>query len=393
MTETLGELLRRSADAAPTPHLDVDSLVAEAERRHRRRRIVQVAAGAAVVGAFVVGSLVVRGGVSTDLEPAPAPSRPDSSSSVAVDTAGTRPVVYAEGSTLHVGEDTVDAGGHVVFVDITDDGVLFMTGCDWPRPACTEDTDAEWFSDTLWFNDGSTTVAIGRAPTEHIGIFEVYTENPGSLVVWADATSRVDDMIRRFVVYDTSRREVVATIPYTGFYNDVLHVDDDHVYFNPDNGTPGCWVLDEQSCDDPHLLSYDLASGATTTITQPQLEAEMSTHVQMFDRAAHGRDELGFSDAGSFGQAGRRLVSEYAGDPAPLTRTNGEEIRLRLPGGYTLTDTGAGVSYWLDDEHVVLAAGDSGSDLGNVHGDVLVCPLPDGVCRVARRDVSLVPPR
>jgi len=50
------------------------------------------------------------------------------------------------------------------------------------------------------------------------------------------------------------------------------------------------------------------------------------------------------------------------------------------------------VSYWLDDDRVVIGAGDSGGDVGPAHGDVLVCNLPDGICQVAQRDVIVVGP-
>ena len=73
MTESLGELLRRTADAVRDPHLDVAELVARAGRRQRHRRLAVVAGAAALVGAVVVGSFAFRG---TSAEPEPAPSPP-----------------------------------------------------------------------------------------------------------------------------------------------------------------------------------------------------------------------------------------------------------------------------------------------------------------------------
>ena len=89
-----------------------------------------------------------------------------------------------------------------------------------------------------------------------------------------------------------------------------------------------------------------------------------------------------------FRQVGRELVNVNSnGDPTQLTRTNGDEVRLRLPKGYTAPalDEGEsliGTSQWLDDDHIVVWAYEGGGDLPPQHGDLLVCRLPDGVCRV-----------
>ncbi len=387
MSDTLGDLLRRSADAIAEPRVDVAGLVARAERLQRRRRLAIGSTTAGLVAAIVAGVFAVRGGQPRELAPAPSPSRsPSPPSSVAVDPTGSRPLVYAEGSTVHVGDETFDAGGTVVFLDATDDGVVFMTGCSWPRPACTEDTDDDWSSDTLWFNDGSTTVAIGRAPTEHIGVFEVTAANPGSLVVWADATSRKGAWVRRFVAYDTSRREVVAQVPYTGVYNTVLHVDDRHIFYNPDTGSPGCWVIDIQRCDAPHLLSYDLEAGTTERITQGALENVMRTRPRIFVLAEPRGDTGSVFTARRmvrFNQVGRRLQAvDSNGDPTAVTLTTGEVVALRLPDGYQAPGDEMPVVQWLDDDHVVLFPNQGGGDAPDHVGDLLRCRLPDGVCRL-----------
>jgi len=51
------------------------------------------------------------------------------------------------------------------------------------------------------------------APTSHRGV--VTTGDSGSLVVWADAGRGTNGIPVEFVVYDTSRREEVARIPFT----------------------------------------------------------------------------------------------------------------------------------------------------------------------------------
>jgi hypothetical protein len=291
--------------------------------------------------------------------------------------------VYAEGSTVHVGDGAFDAGGPVRFLDVTDVGVVFaVEDGDQPR---------------LWFNDGTTTRAIGRVdrwPGDFYFMSSyVMTGEPGSLLVWADATSRTRGSIDQFVVYDTSRREVVTTIAFTGVDDQLLHVDDGHVYFNPDKSKPGCWVLDIQFCDDPHLLRYDLASGETTKISQASFVAELSTHARMLV-TAEADAEVKVSEGGNFKQVGRRLVPvDSGGGVTVFTRASGERIQLRLPDGYLAPGSGDGViglSQWLDDNRIVLAASEGEGDTGLSHGDLLVCRLPDGVCRVVVSDTEFV---
>jgi hypothetical protein len=380
VSESLAELLRRSADAVREPLIDVGALVDRADRRRRHRRLAIAAGAAGLVGAVVVGSLVVRTDQPGNLEPAPSP-RPSPSSSVAVDPSGTRPLVYAEGATVHVGDETFEASKPVAFIDVTDDGVVYEASLDG----------------TLWFSDGTTTSVIGissctACPTPHGGV--VTTAKSGSLVVWGDATGRKNENPAQFVVYDTSRHEVVGHIPFTGFDDAVMYVDEAHVYFTPRSG-PGCWALGPQDihpCKNPHLFRFDVASGETTKITLAELDTEMGTRPRMFARAASG-NEPGYVEGTNFRQVGSRLVTVNSDGDTHLTRTNGDEVRLRLPNGYTtpaLEEGGdaIGTSQWLDDDHIVVWATEGGGDLPGQQGDLLVCRLPEGVCRVAVPETS-----
>jgi hypothetical protein len=376
MSENLSDLLRRSADGAPELHLDVAWLVDEAGRRQRQRRISVAAAAAAVVGLVAVGSLAVRSGLDDRSEPGPAlPSPSPTPTEVDPDASGSRPLVYATGSTVHVGDETFDAGGNVGFLDVTDDGVVFII----------EDDD-----DRLWFHDGTTKHELGRVPYGHVGFFYtplyVSTANPGSLVVWEDA--------ERFVVYDTAQREVLTRIPFVGQSNEVVHVDDGFVYFNPSKDAPGCWVIDIQFCTEPHLFRYDLASGETTKISQALLEADLSTHRRMFVLKPSQTTTIPFGAGAGFMQVGRQLVPwDVNAGVTVVTRTSGERIRLRVPAGYTAPVDALVVSQWLDDDRIVLSASHGNGDTDpSRNGDLLVCRLPNGVCRVAVHEPSYVAP-
>ena len=58
------------------------------------------------------------------------------------------------------------------------------------------------------------------------------------------------------------------------------------------------------------------------------------------DRHA-SRNESGFNARRGFRQVGQATGPTVTsdGDPAALTRTNGEEVRLRLPSGFTALGT------------------------------------------------------
>ncbi|RYP85869.1 hypothetical protein EKO23_11190 [Nocardioides guangzhouensis] len=380
MTGTLGDLLRRAADTASVPQLDLDGLLGEADKRQRRRRLAIAAVAAGAVAATAAGSvLVTRADPKTQQPPPAAPPSSTQSSNVAVAPHGARPLVYADGSTVHVGDATVEAHDPVAFIDATDDGAVYEAAYDG----------------TLWFTDGKTSSVIGTtaftaAPTAHSGV--VTTGDSGSLVVWGDASIGENESPVEFVVYDTSRREEVARIPFTepGEVDQVLYVDEGQVYVNPDPSTPGCWAIDVQDlhpCKHPHLFRFDVASGRTTKITLADLDAHLGTRARRFAVPAGGDLDLGARPG--FSQVGQRLVhTDTDGDPTVLSTASGDEVRLRLPRGYRAPGgEGSGgmiaVSQWLDDDHVVLWADDGGGDLPAKEGDLLVCRLPDGTCRVA----------
>jgi hypothetical protein len=368
MTDTLRRALRQDAGSVEIPTLDANNVIAQGEQRLRRRRMTAGLATVAAVAAIAVGSvLVTHANPNTQgLLPATPPS-PSHSGDRAVDPHAGRPLVYAVGSTVHVGEETVEARDPVAFIDATDDGAVYESMLDG----------------TLWYTDGTTTSVIGTSgctacPTAHNGV--VTTGDSGSLVVWGDVTDRKNQELSEFVVYDTSRREEVARIPLTEPNQDdgVVYVDQDQVWFATSTNTPS------------HLLRFDVATGETTKTSLAALDAELGARSRMFVAPVNDPEiiEPGFSDGTHFRQVGRRLVAVTAGgDPLTLIRTNGDEVRLRLPRGFTVLGqqfdaSVITLSQWLDDDHIVVWADDGGGDLPAKHGDLLECQLPDGVCHV-----------
>src|SRR4051812_27318578 len=262
MNESLGDLLHRNADQVPGPDLDLDNLVSRATRAVRRRRAAGVAAAAVAAGLVAVVSVGLLSGPPSK-GPSPAPANPIGHRRASSADPSDRPLVYASDKTVHVGGQTFTARSGAAVVAATDDGVIYTT----------EDGDRSGQGATLWFNDGSSSEIIGRVPNQHVGVRTVFVANPGSLVVWPDATNLTSRGPDQFVVYDTSEHAEVARLPFSRKYNEflgefpqVLHVDEGSVFFSPVPRTPGCWVGDHRRCPDPQLLRYDVDSRATEQI-------------------------------------------------------------------------------------------------------------------------------
>ena len=390
MNESLADLLHRSADKVPGPDLDFEHLVSRATRTVRRRRATVVAAAAVVTALVAAGSVGLLGGPTAN-GPSSAPSPNPTGTVVDPRPTGDRALVYASGKTVHVGDHTFTARSPAAVVAATDDGVIFVT----------EDGDRSGRSATLWFNDGSSSEIIGRVPNQHVGLRTVFVANPGSMVVWPDATNLTNQGPDRFVVYDTSRHAVVTRLPFSLKYNEfggeypqVLHVDERSVFFSPVSKTPGCWVGDDRRCRDPQLFRYDVASRSTEKIGLATFEAELNTHERMFVLGS-GQGDTGTAftalDGARFDQVGNRLVPVDS-----LARTSGEPVDLRAPAGFSNTVYQIAVVQWLNDDRVVLWSEDptqGDGDLPAGPGTLLVCTLSDGGCRVASQSSSsIVPP-
>ena len=384
MIESVSDLLRRGADSVAVPRLDLGELVAEADRRRRRRRYLLAGTAAAALSAIVAGSVLVAATSSRTQDPPPAGSpSPSVGKTLGVDgntlgVDGARPLVYAVGKTVHVGDKTVQVDKPVAFIAPTDDGAVYQATLDH----------------ALWFTDGTTTDVIGSsgwtvAPTSHRGV--VTTGDSGSLVVWADASHGTNEPFGEFVVYDTSRREEVARIPTTprpavpAPADDalVLYVGEDRVFVTPDSSTPGCWAGHNHPCRHPQLLRLDVATGETTEVPVSVLDGALDASARIFKAASHdGR--VAYIEP-TFALVGNRLVAGIDNDvvsaDAPVRLADGSELRLRLPTGYVPPAPDVGVSQWLDNMHVALFLRDG--DLPASNGDLLVCEVPDGVCRVA----------
>src|SRR5687768_14706042 len=127
-----GADLRSLAERASTVEGRQADRLAEVHARiraARRRRTAAASAGAGVlVLALVLGVSALSRSEDRSQEPAQTPTPTPSPTSVVDNPDSLRPLTYAVGATIHYGEQTIDVGDFVHFLDVTDNGVVFVSG-------------------------------------------------------------------------------------------------------------------------------------------------------------------------------------------------------------------------------------------------------------------------
>jgi len=357
------DLLRRLGDQIVPPPFE--SLRETARRRARRARVTSIAVAASVVAASVTAVYL---GQDADRTTEPAPVAPPTS----------RPLTYADGSTIHYGDRTVEAEGRVVELDLTDYGVAFRT----------EDGG-------IWFSDWSTEDRLGTLGetgpgyqdpwplTSHPGW--MLSSNAGSRLVWFEFPTPGEPEI---VVYDTGSahevaRDAVALGP--GHTAVPAELSERFVYWfrdpNPDT------MPEEQA-----QVRYDPATGEQSRVTEPQLLRDLDgdAAVRSVRLKGDGRWETApngfhYSDGMNL-QIGLSLEKETAGVDglAPLgpgdqvaEDVTGRRFVFKPPPDYTDMAGVAWLVQWLDDQTVVVV-----SPLRD-RTDLIACHLDTGRCDVA----------
>jgi hypothetical protein len=365
------DLLRRLADEIVPPSLD--ELRTTARRRDRRHAMVVAVTGAAVVGAVAVGTLLTgSNGENSEPQPAPAPEQ-----------STTRPLTYAEGTTIHYGDQAVEAAGPVKELDLTDDGVAFRTA-----------------DGTLWFTDGSNIEELGAVgdPGPAYGPDSwppmwtpgwMVSGNLGSRLAWFEFIEPGEPEV---VVYDTAAAEEVARAPVTledGSYAVLHSITDDYAY----------WFIDPNSDSDQDPdARYDLTAGTQAAVTPEEYQADFRSngtartlvisHSERqpppgtFPRSYELTDGMSWNFA-----IARRVVPM---GEQPLIALDGQTATpfvFEAPPDYP-GNPGTGTSWsvqWLDDDTVVLLSGTPGGE------DLLECDVA-GACAVAVSGKDLVAP-
>ena len=194
MNGMLRDLLSERADAAGSPDLDLHDLIAQGERRVRRRRRVALGGTVAAVALTVGASFaLVQAGDDRTTSPVgpPTPTRPAPWTSLPDTTDGSRPLTYGLGATIHYGDRVIEAAEDADGLFVFDDGLAILTG-----------DDGHECDNRLYFTDGL------RAGRDRSWDRQVTPGEVGSLLVWLDG----DDV----VIYDTHVRGVVARVPLNG---------------------------------------------------------------------------------------------------------------------------------------------------------------------------------
>jgi hypothetical protein len=305
-----------------------------------------------------------------DVQPAPAPA-PTS-----------RPLTYADGSTITYGDRAVEADAAVVELDVTDDGVAFRT----------EDG-------RIWFTDGSEVERLGEVGKTGPGYDDAWplmtrpswmlSGNAGSRLVWFEFPSPGSPEV---VVYDTRSRQEVARDRVRlgpGGVSLPALVSDRFVYWFEDP-EPGAMAADQRQ------VRYDPATGEQAAVTEAEvlrdLDAEAAPRSVRLKGDARSEHLRGFHFSDGMGlQMGIHLTQDVAGASgiAPVgpgdmvARTvDGKPFAFEPPPG----DTSGGAGWlvqWLDDRTVVVMG------TSPTRTDLLACHLDTSACEVA----ASAPPR
>lgn len=332
----------------------------------RRRRHSAVGAAAVAAAAVVAAVAVATGGVDRrSIEPA----NPDD--------VPRRVLTYAEGNTIHYGDRSIDVGEEVQFLTVTDDGVAFVH----------EPNSAQSGDKPLWFTDGSTVERIGTTFGSPAVGYRVEASDTGSLLVVRDADDGTGRPYQS--VIDTSTGYLIheESAEYGGKDVVLLSLHSDAIYWAYSADTP-CDLVGELGCLQYRwALRYDVATGARTRVAWAQYDEDLRSR----PRTIVGPDPGAPPVPGTFAvddlvfeRQGTELIAQShdgARELALSVARTGKPIQLRVQEGVTEA-TRFEFSQWLDDDRLVLFAYAGSWTEAADEGDIFVCALSTGTCRL-----------
>lgn len=296
-----------------------------------------------------------------------------------------RPLTWAEGRRVHVGNATVTVARTPLSLDVVDGGAAFTT-----------------LDGGIWFTDGLSVVQIGLTSSGQrlaTGLRWgasgkphdwVVSDNTGSRLAWFEYPNQDRPEI---VVYDAAQRRRVARHPVDERADcprcaQLLSVDDRHVHW-----TEGLWRGYGTAA---HLgarrsvLRLDLATGQVLRVPDTCLASSLRTRPRMLVVGAPAGISLSDGIGQEFASVGGRLVATTFDSGSVVATGSDEPLRLRAPRGYGSGPNARLVLFqWLDDERFALV--DTTAWVSGVHRgeDLLVCTLSAHRCVVAvRRPLS-----
>ncbi|MFY9915352.1 MAG: hypothetical protein WAK18_11840 [Nocardioidaceae bacterium] len=363
MSELLKDVMNDRAVAAGGPHLDLDAIVSNGNKRIRRNRVmVGVVATAAVIAAvFAVPAVVDRDSLGQrNLQPAT--TKP---------AFATRTTSWAVDTTIYYGDDAIDVSPHTVTSLVqTDYGFVF--------------TAVQGDHSGVYWTDAVTTKRIGE--TNQVAGTILAADDSGPYVEWVDTDAKP---LPEFVVFDTSTgKEVARTsegniIPpdqTDEFVLPVVHaIDGETAYWHSSAGT----------------VAYDLRSG------NQQVVMPGTGPSYLFDVANGLFGHASFDDQASAvttTMSGRKPIIQGVN---PVLSPDGTYVAttwqqtLRISDVATQRDvTPAARDYqtllltqWIDDT-TYAAVGTTGDNIFIGPVDSLVCSVTDDSCLVQNAQIG-----
>ncbi len=363
MSELLKDVMNDRAAAAGGPHLDLDAIVSNGNKRIRRNRVVVgvVSTAAVIAAVFAVPAVVDRDSVGQrNLQPAtPGP------------TFATRTTSWAVDTTIYYGDDAIDVSPHTVTSLVqTDYGFVF--------------TSSKGDHQGVYWTNAVDTKRIGE--TNQVAGTMLAADDSGPYVEWVDTDALP---LPEFVVFDTSTGKEVARTSQGNkapadqadeFDLPVVHaIDGGIAYWHSSAGT----------------VAYDLRSG-TQQVVMPH-----TSPAYLFDVASGlfghaSSDDL--ASAVTTTMDGRKPVIQGA---SPVLSPDGTYVAttwqqtLRISEVATQRDvTPAASGYqtvlltqWIDDT-TYAAIATTGDNIYRGPVDSLVCSIADDRCLVQNEQIG-----
>ena len=329
----------------------------------KRRRRAAVGAAAAVTAAVALAAVATGTADKRGTGPVNPP-----------DDAPSRPLTYAVGDTIHYGDRSIDVGEEVQFLTVTDDGVVFVSA-----PARGQPVERP-----LWFTDGSTVERIGTTFGSPARGYLVEASDAGSLLVVRDGE---DAGREQFVVIDTATGNVIHrnSAEFVGTF-ELLSVLDDAVYWVYPVDTR-CELGGDRGClRYQRAVKYDVTTDDFTVVDWARYDEDVRSRPRTLVGPDPGTPPAPgtFPLRPVFERQGADLVArDYDGvrELELSEARTGEPVRLQVSSGATEA-TRFELSQWLDDDRFVLFAYTRPPTELADEGDIFVCTLSTGTCRL-----------
>ncbi len=351
MTGLLNDLMHERADGLDRPHLDVDSIVREGDKRVRRRRTAVVGGVAALAVAAAVVAPSVLGGTGKTAQD----RDPDLVAAFAAHSPS-----YAVGSRITIDGTTFDVGHKVRAFVQTDAGAVFS------------DADGK-----VWAADGADVVEIGRinAKVPHLVA-------DGPRAAWVTPGD-----VPAFTVYDQATGETVRDpLQNVEGMSDVRDGKNAAVMYALEGET--AYVKTEQGA-----AAWDTASGDLTFLdtkadgfTIKDVQAGQIVYQRGDDILVGPNLESGTKvdlwEAYALSPDGAYLL----GEPEP------DDVRIYdLSVGRSLPKQDLGYAYfggydWIDADHYAALGFTETNGDGPI--DILTCTVSSGECSMVAEDVG-----